>query len=74
MDSYPRVRSDSVIGFMPRFAALEHLPASSVAVGPEAPSLTFAVEGLWEKQPRARLLAAQQELYPLSAGEVVKNL
>ena len=26
MDSYPRVRSDSVIGFMPRSAALEDLP------------------------------------------------
>ena len=26
MDSYPRVRSDSMIGFMPRSAALEHLP------------------------------------------------
>jgi hypothetical protein len=26
MDSYTRVRSDSVMGFMPRSAALEHLP------------------------------------------------
>jgi hypothetical protein len=26
MDSYPGVRSDSVIGFMPRSAAQEHLP------------------------------------------------
>jgi hypothetical protein len=25
MDSYPRVRGESVIGFMPRSAALEHL-------------------------------------------------
>jgi hypothetical protein len=53
MDSYPGVRSESVMGFMPRSAALEHLPRFVVAVGPEAPSLTFAVEGLWAKQPRA---------------------
>jgi hypothetical protein len=25
MDSYPRVHSESVMGFMPRSAALEHL-------------------------------------------------
>ena len=39
MDSYPGIRSESVMGFMPRSAALEHLPRFVRRGGPEAPSL-----------------------------------
>ena len=74
MDSYPGVRSDSVMGFMPRSAALEHLHRFVCRGWAGGAFPYIRSEGLWAKQPRAGPLATQQESYPLNAGEVVKSL